>query len=212
MKVIKYWINSANMKAARIQKNLTAEALGDLVNLKRKTIEDIENTRRKVSVPELGRIANVLQVDKKSLIVSNAENLVHKGKKRNIREPKKSMWSYSIEDIEDICLKLSKWADKDTSCHLGEFAGQYNRDRKWLYDLAEDHEDIARHLRSAREKINARYCLKGLSGEWNSGLVKTYAALTDPELKEWIRELNRNPDSKDTEIEVTRRKPSEFDD
>jgi len=61
----------------RKQKNITQKEVANIVNISSKTISDIENNRRGISLKTLIKISNVLGIDIKNTFNKN----IHNGKK-----------------------------------------------------------------------------------------------------------------------------------
>lgn len=58
----------------RKSQNITQEDLARLINISPKTISDIENNRRGISIKTLIKICNVLKIDLKKVFVKNSND------------------------------------------------------------------------------------------------------------------------------------------
>ncbi len=58
----------------RKQKNITQKEIANIVNVSSKTISDIENNRRGISLKTLIKISNVLEIDIKNIFNKNKQD------------------------------------------------------------------------------------------------------------------------------------------
>lgn len=66
-------IFAKNVKKYRLEKGLSQEKLGFLCNLHRTYISDIETCKRSISLKNIERIANALEIPPFKLFINNEE-------------------------------------------------------------------------------------------------------------------------------------------